>query len=183
MTSPAMTSTSTAPTHRHGCRTGIALIACGRRPACDLPAGAPEAMAVTSKALPVPSVGRYAGGADRIVVVERDIGAGDRAIGNAPLVEDVLVVVVVVHQVLDGVGDRLLEGAAFDDGDAVGRNAAGLAAQLQLAAGLVHLVVSHRLVQPADVCAARLQRGVGVGLRGEAQYLDVILAGLLAVVG
>src|SRR5579859_2358184 len=127
--SATTTSTTKADTHRHGWRTGIALIASGRRPACELSGGGSAAVSVTESCLDsarARSVRGHARRADGVVVVEGDVRARDCSIGHVPLGQDVLVVVVVVHQVLESVGDRLLERAAFHYGDAIGRDAAGL---------------------------------------------------------
>src|SRR5260370_34003003 len=105
--SAATATPSTADNHRHGCRTGIALIASGRRPACELgSAGLPAAISVTSTYVGH-SVRRHAGRTDRVVVVQRPIGAGDRAVRHIPVLEDVGVVAAVVDQVLDPGRDRL----------------------------------------------------------------------------
>src|SRR5258708_6840809 len=172
--SAATATTSTADNHRHGCRTGIALIASGRRPACELgSAGLPEAISVTSTYVGH-SVRRHAGRTDRVVVVQRHIGAGDGAVRHIPVLEDVGVVAVVVDQVLERVRDRLLERAALDHGDAVRRDAARLSTDLELAVGLLDLVVGHGLVEPSEIGAAAGQGGVRLGLRAEAQHLDVL---------
>src|SRR6202035_4245618 len=129
----------------------------------------------------VTSVGRHAAGTDRVVVVDLHVRTRDGTVRNAPGVEDAGVVAI-VHQVLDGVGHGLLQRAAFDQGDAIGRDAAGLAPELHLAAAGLHLVISDRLVDPHDVGTAGKQGRVGVGLLVEAADLDVLLAGRGAVV-
>src|SRR5579872_7588465 len=102
-----MKATRAADTQRHGWRTGMALIASGR-PAVEL--GGPVAMSVTSGG----AISRgHAGCADCVVVVELHVGARDRTVSDAVLVEDLLVEPV-VYDVLDGVGQRLLERAALD---------------------------------------------------------------------
>src|SRR6266852_7831518 len=179
--SPAMASTKAPDSHRHGCRTGIALIVSGRCPACEPGTDGPETVSVTWR-IASRSVGRHARGTDGVVLVQRDVRACDGAVGDIPVLEDVAVVAVVVDQVLDSVHDRLLQRAALHHGDAIWRHAAGLAPDLELAVRLFDLVIRDGLVEPAEVGPAREQRRVGVGLGLEAEDLDVLLARVLAIV-
>src|SRR5205807_9135962 len=96
--------------------------------------------------------GRHAGWSDRRIVIDLYVRARNGAIRHAPLIEDRLVIAV-VDQVLDGVGDRLLQWTAFGEGDAIGRHATTLAAGLDLATGRLHLVGGDLRVETADVCA------------------------------
>src|SRR5260221_5440995 len=160
-----MRPTRTAETQRHGCRTGMALIASGR-PAVEL--GGPVAMSVTSG----DAISRRdAGRADRVVVVELHLGARDRAVDDAVLVEDLLVEAV-VHYVLDCVCQRRLERACLDEGQPVRREAARLTGQLELAVRLLDLVGRDRAVEESSVGASLQERGVRVRLLVEAQHLD-----------
>src|ERR1700694_2107276 len=105
----------------------------------------------------ITSVGRHAAVTDGVVVVECHIRAGDGATLHAPMLED-RGVVAVVHDVLDRVRHGLLQWAALDQGNAVGRDTAGLARELQLAVCLRNLIARDGLVEPSELGPAGHQR-------------------------
>src|SRR6185312_186691 len=74
-----------------------------------------------------------------------DHRVGDRAIRDAPLGEDRLVLAI-GHERLHRVEDRLGHAVALRDRDPVGRGPVGRAHGLELAARLLHLVVGNRRV-------------------------------------
>src|ERR1700680_1344713 len=149
----------TAPPQRHGCRTGIALMASGRCPG-EVSNSRPEVVSLTagcsSGSAPQLSTssGRHAGRTDRVVVVQRYVRAGDGAVRDIRLLQDGLVVPV-VDQVLDRVGQSRLQPATLDDRDSIRCKAAGCATGLQLPSGHLRLVGSDRRVEKSDIGAAR----------------------------
>src|SRR5471030_2732981 len=110
----------TAKTHRHGWRSGMALIASGRVALMSVPGLTIESryrQALRSGR--EISVGRHAGGAHRVVVVDADPRRGDRAILHRRGLERRRVVAV-GDEVADRVLKRLVQTECFHDRDTVG---------------------------------------------------------------
>src|SRR6202011_1611039 len=100
------------------------------------------------------------------------VRALDSTVLDAPIVEDRRVIAV-VDQVLDRVGNRFFQRTSLDHGEAIGRNAAGLAGDLQLGVVLFDGVVGDRLVSPQYVYPSRQQGRGYFGLLFESTDLDV----------